>query len=242
MKKIILLCVIGMLILTGCHNSTATNWVNEATATPSVTVTPYATSTQKSTPTLIPSQEPDFESSDNIVEYINGYKRFNMTRTEFIQRYNKIVDDIVAVHHIPIILENEFSYAGEITDAEKTVGISNKYSYDLTFYTEDNYNMGHTREISIFVDKDDKIISVHTGHRKDRLSSDAMDDFLVFGSHMYLALLKTKTFDDYKEELQQFISSGPTVYYDKQWMWGIRDIGEGTATSPAVTTISILLN
>lgn len=147
MKRIILLAmsiIFSICSLVGCGDNTSDTY-------PEVTSEPVATSTTDS------EQKNNIVDSNSIVED----NHFNITRTEFINKYDELFDELYDNAFKGINLADVQSYIYECDNATLQVhpNAYKMYSYDATLYTS-GIQERLNKFVQIIVDKDDNVINV----------------------------------------------------------------------------------
>lgn len=153
MKRIILLVMsfaVSMCLLVGCGD-------NKSDTYSEVTSEPVATSTTDS------EQKNNVVDSNGIVE--NNH--FNITRTEFINKYDELYDELYAESHDNPYVYNLSrpleDYPTNTYEPIEDILLANpnaykQYVYDTTLYSD--VNMRPKSHVGIVVDKDDNVIGV----------------------------------------------------------------------------------
>lgn len=211
MKKnvsaIAILLVVIVTILGGCSNSE--NMSSKAI--------PTSTSTPPPTSTATPTATPKTDIFDDVVEEVNGYRRFKMTRAEFIERYNQFAHDkqLATID----IKNNETTPAdtSAVIEKDKSNGAAKIYSYKFT------NALTFSQEIGFMVDKDDYILQVIYSELASSLKNNGMErlynDFLHI---MYSALFKTITTSDIDTEIKTIRQDRRVLH--STWLAGISEV------------------
>ena len=203
MKKIIAIVmslVLAVAVLGGCSSSRTTSSKTAQTSTPTATATPTSTETPKT------------DKFADIVEEVNGYRRFKMTRTEFIERYNKLARD-KQLKEIDV-KSNETTPVdtSSIVGRDKNNGAAKVHTYK--FSSSQNFS----QEIGFLVDKDDNILQVTYGEKASSLKNNIERFYIDVPRIMYLALFKTVTTSDVDTEIEIIKQEGHALHTT----WGTR--------------------
>lgn len=156
---------------------------------------------------------PDFS---NLVENAGGYNHFNMTKTEFIERYNKLAETYMLMS---ISEKNLLSVSEPIDDAN--VGIKKLYSYDIGNYSGTTENQ--LIILNIMTDNEDRIVKVTLEEKPKALSTDTAKDSFYNDSAkiLYFTLNNFATDIDFKEEINQIKNTEQFIDHET-WEWGIK--------------------
>lgn len=172
MKKIILFTVIFTVIsmLTACENNVQDTEVSNETEN----VLSENTESQSSF------------SNYTFVKEENGYRHFDIKRNEFIEKYDKIYEELYGQEPlIPLSSctdSNRCYVAGRDEIRDKIPydllallpNADKYYSYDTTYYliTNKNPNKTQINSISILVDENDNVLQIMIGRARSALSTE----------------------------------------------------------------------
>lgn len=197
MKRIILLVMsfaVSMCLLVGCGD-------NKSDTYSEVTSEPVATSTTDS------EQKNNVVDSNSIVED----NHFNITRTEFINKYDELFDELYDNAFKGIHLADVQSYIYECDNATLQVhpNAYKMYSYDATIYTS-GIQERLNKFVQIIVDKDDNVINVSFIRFGTTLQTDEqwINYMMVECAAVYMAITGETNADTARHELNEvYLSS-----------------------------------
>lgn len=153
-------------------------------------------------------------------EEVNSYNHFNMTRVEFIERFNVLCKESDKLTKINTDKRLYGDY--NITENNRSAGVTDIYCYDLTLaYTY--YGQKPTEFILIYVDKNDMVMAVRLIRRNATLTEDIhYADFKEDSSYMYLALLRNKNKGDFERALNIACDENSSYSYsEKNWFFAL---------------------